>query len=386
MERETARTWAEIHLDRLAENYRQIRAKLDSATKYLALVKANAYGHGAVPVAKKFEELGADAFAVACLDEAIQLRQAGITRPILILGYTDPAFTDELLEYGLTQTVYDRELAGQFSAHAWARGGRLRVHLKADTGMGRLGFLCDEAHLDKSAMALAEIARLPGLEAEGLFMHFAAADSDGGDEAAYSRRQIARYTALCEKLEARGVTFPIRHCSASAAIMNYPQARFDMVRPGIIQYGLHPDPSTAGKMDLKPVMELKTRVISVKRMPKGAAISYGRTYTLERDSLVAVVPVGYADGLFRLLSNRQQMLVRGRRVNQIGRVCMDMCMLDVTEVPDVKIGDEVTVFGDGLPLEEKADALGTITYELLCAVSPRVPRIYLDGFDELFLR
>ncbi len=374
----TARTWAEIHMDRLAYNYRQIRAKLAPETKYMALVKADAYGHGAIPVAKKYEELGADYFAVACLNEAVELREAGITAPILILGYTDPSFTGELLDYHVTQTIYDEELARQFSREAQSRGKRLRVHLKADTGMSRLGFLCDEGHLDESTAILAKVARLSGLEAEGLFMHFSVADSDEEDKVAYSRIQVARYTALCERLEALGVTFPFRHCAASAAILNYPQAHFNMVRPGIIQYGLHPDPSTVGRMDLRPVMEEKTRVASVKWMPKGTTISYGRTYTLERDSLVAVIPVGYADGLFRLLSNRQQMLVRGRRVNQIGRVCMDMCMLDVTDVPGVKIGDEVTVFGDGLPLEEKSDAAGTISYELLCAVSPRVPRIYLD--------
>ena len=377
MTKETERTWVEIHMDRLAENYRRIRAKLAPETKYLALVKANAYGHGAVPVAKKYEELGADYLAVACLTEAEELRRAGITLPILILGYTDPSFTGELLEYGVTQTVYDSELARRFSAEAQKHGKRLKVHLKADTGMSRLGFLCDEAHLEESAAALAEVAKLPGLEAEGLFMHFSVADSDKGENVAYSRRQIARYSALCERLAALGVTFPIRHCAASADILHYPKAHFNMVRPGIIQYGLHPDPSTLGKLDLLPVMEEKTRIASVKQMPKGTTISYGRTYTLERDSLVAVVPIGYADGLFRLLSNGQQMLVRGQRVNQIGRVCMDMCMLDVTDVPGVQIGDEVTVFGDGLPLEEKADAVGTITYELLCAVSPRVPRIYL---------
>lgn len=378
MTKETARTWVEIRMDRLAYNYRQIRAKLAPGTKYLALVKANAYGHGAIPVAKKYQELGVDYFAVASLDEAEELRNGGITKPILILGYTDPQFTGELLEYGLTQTVYDRELARRFSQEARARGKRLRVHLKADTGMGRLGFLCDEEHLDESAAVLAEIARLPGLEAEGLFMHFSVADSDDGDEVAYSRLQISRYTALCAKLEDLGVTVPLRHCAASAALLNYPQAHFNMVRPGIIQYGLYPEPSAVSKIDLKPVMEEKTRVVSVKWLPKGTAISYGRSYTLERDSLVAVVAVGYGDGMFRQMSNRQQMLVHGQRVQQIGRVCMDMCMLDVTDVPGVKIGDEVTVFGDGLPLEEKARAVGIITYEHLCAVSPRVPRIYVD--------
>lgn len=373
----TERTWAEIHMDRLAHNYHEIRSHLPENVKYLALVKANAYGHGAVPLAKAFEQLGADYLAVACLREAKELREAGITAPILCLGYTSPELTGELIANNVTQTVYDEELAQAFSAAAQAEGKGLRVHLKADTGMSRLGFLCDEEHMEESAAAMVRVAALPGLEVEGLFMHFAVADSYSPDCVDYSRRQISRYKALCALLEQHGLTFAIRHCAASAALVNYPEAHFEMVRPGIIQFGLDPDSCMAGKLDLQPVMELKTRIASVKFMPKGTTISYGRTYTLERDSRIAVVPVGYGDGLFRLLSNRQEMLVHGQRVRQIGRVCMDMCMLDVTDVPEAAIGDVVTVFGDGLPLQEKADTVGTITYEMICDVAPRVPRIYL---------
>ena len=374
----TDRTWAEVHLDRLAHNYRAIRGCIPAETKYLALVKANAYGHGAVPLAKKFVELGADILAVACLSEAEELRTAGIDAPILILGYTNPASAPELLDLNLTQTVYDEGMARAFSDAALVRGKHLRIHLKADTGMSRLGFLCDEANLDASAAAMLRIAALPGLEIEGLFMHFSVADSPAEENMDYSRRQLARYRALCDRLAAGGLTVPIRHCAASAALIRYPEAHFNMVRPGIIQFGLDPDGWMHGMLDLQPVMELKTRIASVKNMPAGTSISYGRTHTLKRDSRVAVVPVGYGDGLFRLLSNRQDMLVRGTRVPQIGRVCMDMCMLDVTDVPDVSIGDTVTVFGDGLPLQEKADTLGTITYELVCDIAPRVPRIYLE--------
>ncbi len=374
----TARTWAEIHMDRLAHNYHTIRSLLPERVKYLALVKANAYGHGAIPVARAFQDLGADYLAVACLAEAEELRAAGITAPILCLGYTDPTFTQALLENKVTQAIYDEALAEAFSAAAVTCGGRLRVHLKADTGMSRLGFLCDEAGVADAAAAIARIARLPGLEAEGLFAHFAVADSDEEHCRDYSLLQIQRYNRLRTLLEEAGVTFPLYHHAASAALVNYPEARFDMVRPGIIQFGLDPDPSMAGRLDLKPVMELKTRIASLKSMPAGTTISYGRTFTLTRESRIAVVPVGYGDGLFRLLSNRQEMLVRGQRVPQIGRVCMDMCMLDVTEVPEVALGDVVTVFGDGLPLEEKAATLGTITYELVCDIAPRVPRVYLD--------
>lgn len=370
----TRRTWAEIHLDRLAQNYHTLRA-LAPRSKFAGLVKANAYGHGAVEVARRLASLGADYLLVACLDEAEELRQAGIQAPILILGYTPLEAADELLDQNITQTVYDPEQARALSDFAFSRGQRLRCHLKADTGMSRLGVLCDEAGLDQAADTLAAMARLPGLETEGIFMHFADADTCP----AYSKMQIRRYNGLLERLAARGVTFAIRHCCAGAATLNYPEAHFDMIRPGILLYGHQPDHACDGMVDVAPVMELKSRVVSVKHLPRGTCISYGRTFTLQRDSVIAAVPVGYADGLFRLLSNRQEMLVHGRRVPQIGRVCMDMCMLDVTDVPGVRVGDVVTVFGDGLPLEEKADTIGTITYELLCAVSPRVKRVYLGG-------
>lgn len=367
------RTWAEIHLDRLEANYHALRA-LAPNSKFAGLVKANAYGHGAVPVARKLEQLGADYLAVACLDEAMELREAGINAPILILGNTPPEFTRELLEGNITQTVYDPAQARDFSNRAQEMGRRLRCHLKVDTGMSRLGILCDDQSMEAGIDTLAEMARLPGLDCEGIFMHFA--DADTCPE--YSRMQIDRFHRVLGALEARGVTFPVRHCCAGAATLNYPECHLDMIRPGIPLYGWHPDPSTLDKIELAPVMELKTHVISLRRLPKGTCVSYGRTYTLERDSLVAAVPVGYADGLFRGLSNRMEMKVRGKMAPQIGRICMDMCMLDVTDVPGVTVGDEVTVFGDGASLQTLADTLGTITYELLCAVSPRVCRVYLE--------
>ena len=368
------RTWAEIHLDRLAHNYHALRAKAPNS-RFAGLVKANAYGHGAVPVAKTLERLGADYLLVACLDQAVQLREAGAEAPILILGNTPPAYTAELLANRITQTIYDPALAEQFSNAARLLGGRLRCHLKVDTGMSRLGILCDEAGLAAGVEALERMYHLPGLEAEGIFMHFA--DADTCPE--YSEMQLRRFQAVLEALEQRGCRFALRHSCAGAATLNYPQGHLDMIRPGIPLFGLYPDPSTRGKIDLEPVMELKTRIISLRRLPKGTCISYGRTYTLERDSLVAAVPVGYADGLHRTLSNRMDMLVRGQRVRQIGRICMDMCMLDVTDVPGVSMEDVVTVFGDGVSVQTLADTDGTITYELLCAVAPRVPRVYLDG-------
>ena len=373
MTKETRRTWAEIHLDRLARNYEKLRS-LAPNSKFGGLVKANAYGHGAVPVAKKLEELGADYLLVACLDEAEELREAGIKAPILILGYTPVEYTADLIRLNITQTVYDSDIAKAQSEAAIQAGGKLLSFLKADTGMSRLGVLATEDNLDQAADTLSEMYRLPGLEPVGLFQHFA--DADTCPE--YSKMQIERFTALRSKLARRGCTFPIYSCCAGAATLNYPEVHCDLIRPGILLYGHQPDHACDGMLDVEPVMEVKSRIASVKRLPKGTCISYGRTYTLPRDSVIAAVPIGYADGLFRLLSNRQEMLVHGKRVPQIGRVCMDMCMLDVTDVEAVQVGDEVTLFGDGLPLEEKADTLGTITYELLCDVSPRVKRIYTE--------
>jgi alanine racemase len=367
------RTWAEIHMDRLEKNYRALRAAAPES-KFVGLVKANAYGHGAVPVAKKLQELGADYLAVACLDEAVELREAGVTAPVLILGNTPVEYTNTLLDYNITQNIYDPALAEEFSARAVEQGKKLLCHLKVDTGMSRLGILCDEANADAGIDKLEAMAHLPGLNCEGIFMHFA--DADSCPE--YSKMQIRRFHKVLRELKARGVSFAIRHCCAGAATLNYPEAHLDMVRPGILLYGQYPDPSTLGKIDISPVMELKSHIISLRQLPKGTCISYGRTYTLERDSLVAAIPVGYADGLHRLLSNNMEMLVRGQKVRQIGRICMDMCMLDVTDVPDVAMGDVVTVFGDGTPLQTLADTMGTITYELMCAVAPRVPRVYLS--------
>lgn len=376
MDQATKRTWAEISLPNLEHNYRTLRGMLPRGCRFLGVVKANAYGHGAVPMAKKLEELGAEYLAVACLDEAVELRRAGITAPILLLGPTPAEFAGELLHYDLTQSVQDPDAARALSEAAVHADKSLKVHIKADTGMSRLGFLCDEEHVDTSVEEIAKACALPGIDAEGIFTHFANAD---GDES-YTMRQLTRFLDAVDKLCARGVEFKIRHCAASAAVLNYPCTHLDMVRPGIALYGHYPDPSCQG-LDgpgLLPVMTLKARIVAVRELPAGTCISYGCTHTLARDSRLAVLPVGYADGLERLLSNRSEMLVHGQRVPVLGRVCMDMCMVDVTDLPDVRVGDEATVFGPELPLEEKADTVGTIQYELLCGVAPRVPRVYIE--------
>lgn len=376
MDRETKRTWAEISLSNLEHNYRSLRGMLPRGCRFVGVVKANAYGHGVIPVSQKLEELGAEYLAVACLDEALELRNAGIKTPVLILGPTPVEFAADLLLYDLTQTVQDIDSAAALSEAAVKFGKILKIHVKVDTGMSRLGFLCDEEHSEETVKLIVKLCSFPNLQAEGIFTHFANAD---GDEE-YSMRQLTRFLDVLDKLSARNVNFEIRHCAASAAVLNYPCTHLDMVRPGISLYGHYPDPSCAD-LDgpgLLPVMTVKTRIAAVRELPAGTCISYGCTHKLKHDSRLAVLPIGYADGLERLLSNRTEMLISGHKVPVLGRVCMDMCMVDVTDLPDVKAGDVVTVFGADLPLEDKAEMIGTIQYELLCGVSSRVPRVYVD--------
>lgn len=370
------RTWAEINLSNLEHNYRALRALLPPGCRFLGVIKADAYGHGAIQVARRLEALGAEYLATACLREAMELRDSGgVHTPILILGHTPPEFARRLMEYHLTQTVFDLEGGRALSQAAVRAEQTLKIHIKADTGMSRLGFLCDEAHMDQAAEEIAAVCRLPGLEPEGIFTHFA--DSDGSEE--YTMLQFTRFLDLLEKLKAKGITFPIRHCANSGAVLNFPCTHLDMVRPGIALYGHYPAPSCEG-LDgpgLLPVMSVKSRIASVKWVPAGTSVSYGRTHTLDRDTRLAVLPVGYADGLFRRCSDQLSMRVGDGWAPIVGRVCMDMCMLDITDLPQVGPGDVVTVFGEDAPIETAAELAGTVQYELLCAVSPRVPREYL---------
>ena len=375
MKQTQTRTWTEIDLSNLEHNYRALRAMLPQGCRFLGVVKVDAYGHGAVPVARRLETLGAEYLAVACLDEALELRQAGITTPILILGYTPVERADSLLDNGITQTVYDVDMARALSDAAAAAGKTLKIHVKADTGMSRLGWLCGDEDQSAAVEAIAQVCALPGLEAEGIYTHFANAD---GDED-YTMLQFTRFLDLLEALKDKGITFAIRHCAASAAALKFPCTHLDMVRPGIALYGHYPDPSCEG-LDgpgLRPVMTLKTRVASVKTVPAGTPVSYGCTHVLDRETRLAALTIGYADGLPRLCSDKLEVLIGGQRAPVVGRICMDMCMADVTGL-DVAPGDEVEVFGEHLPIEDVAALAGTIQYELLCAVSPRVHRAYLD--------
>ena len=376
MDQNQRRTWAEINLKNLEHNYRALKKMLPEKCKLLAPVKADAYGHGAVPVAKKLEQVGADYLAVASLDEGIELRSAGVGLPILILGYTDPLWANELMEYSLTQTVFDEKSAQALSRAAQRVGKTIAVHLKADTGMTRLGLLCDEADMEETVDAAVRMYGLPGLNWEGIFTHFS--DAEGSEE--YTMRQFTRFLDLLERLEKQGLRYEIRHCAASAAVLNYPCTYLDMVRPGITLYGHYPAPSCEGLdgTGLLPLLCLKTRVCSVKTVPAGTAVSYGRTHVVDRDTRLAVLSVGYGDGLPRSCSDRLSVWVGGGYAPVMGWVCMDLCMVDVTDLPQVQPGDVAEVYGPHVPVEEVARLAGTVQYELLCGVNKRVPRLYLD--------
>lgn len=365
------RTWAEIHLGRLAQNCDLIRGGLPTGCRFMGIVKADAYGHGAVPVAKRLEALGADYLAVSCFDEAMELRAAGIGAPILILGITPPELTYELVEQNLTQTVGDMETAREMARLLNSAGRKLRIHVKLDSGMGRLGFI---AGREETPGELAELLAMACFEAEGVFTHFAVSDVPGDP---FTKEQFAVFTDTVDAVEKEtGHCFAIRHCANSGAVINYRELSCDMIRPGILAYGVLPGPGEFP--GLAPVMELKTRVSAVTEHKKGDSVSYGRTFIAPRDMRLAVLPIGYADGLHRSLSDRMEVLIGGQRAKQVGRICMDMCMVDVTDLPGVAAGDEVTIFGVGLPVEEQAEKAGTIPYELICAVSKRVPRVYVD--------
>lgn len=370
------RTWAEIDLDALEHNYRRARTLTGSGVRYLGVVKADAYGHGAVQIGRKLESLGADYLAVSSLDEARELRHGGITMPVLILGHTPPDMVPELIRYHITQAVSALAKAEEYSAAAVACGGTLRVHIKVDTGMSRLGFLVRGGHFEGGIASIAAACALPGLDAEGIFTHFAVADEDGEEDEAYTREQFGLFTAVIDALAQRGRTFAIRHCANSGALARYPEMYLDMVRPGIALYGAGAD---AQRLDLRPVMSLKTCISTIKVFAPDTTVSYGRTFRTTERTRMGVLPIGYADGFFRGLSNRASVLTDQGSAPIRGRICMDMCMVDLTELPDVHVGDAVEIFGQRQRVDDLASILGTIPYELTCAVSKRVPRLYLEG-------
>lgn len=376
--RET-RAWVDIDLDALAHNYHALRDWTQrpggEPVKLLGMVKANAYGHGAAAVGRKLQQLGADMLAVACLAEAVELRQAGITIPILCLGQTPVELAGDLLEYDITQTVGDLELGRALSVAATAAGKELSIHIKLDTGMGRLGFMWREGSQQAAVEEIKTLCALPSLRAEGLFTHFAAADEDVD----YTELQGRRFREARVMLEAVGINLKNYHCASSAAVVNYPWTHMTMIRPGIAMYGHYPDPASEirGEPRLTPVMTLKTRVTSVRDMPAGAKLGYGCTAVLDKPARVAVLSIGYADGLPRSLSNKLQIKLHGVPCPILGRICMDMCMADVTAAPQVQVGDTAVIYDKDL--NRISELAGTITDELVCRVSARVPRIYWEN-------
>jgi alanine racemase len=379
--------WSEIDLNAISHNVLELRRITSPGSRLMAVVKANGYGHGAVEVALAALKNGAASLGVARMDEGLHLRRAGITAPILILGYTPPEHSTTLVAHHLTQTVYTFEAAESLSDAAARLQTRAKVHIKVDTGMGRLGLLPDSPrismlgkHLPGNAQRVIEsISRLPHIETEGIFTHFAAADSL---DKTYTLQQLERFLEFLDKLKVHGLEFPLRHAANSAALIDLPETHLDMVRPGISLYGFFPSAEVnRERISLTPAMMLKTRVIYVKMVPAGFHISYGLTYQTENPTVIATVSAGYADGLSRLLSSRGQMLVRGSRAGIVGRICMDLTLLDVGHIPDVCIGDEVVIFGsqgqECIPVEEIANSLNTIHYEIVTSLSSRVERVFL---------
>ena len=378
MESTLKRTWAEISLDNLTHNFETIRRQVGPKAKLLGVVKADAYGHGAVRVAKHLERLGAGYLAVSNLDECEELRVNGIMLPILMLGFTPADQAERILKNDMTQAVPNLAIAEAYSSAAVHAGGTMKVHIKLDTGMGRLGFQCDDAHFDASLRDILKILTLPGLDVEGVFTHFCVSDEAADECVEFTKIQHDRFLRMIDAVETQGnFRFRLHHCCNAGGIASYPEWAWDMVRCGIILYGTG---DLAERMGMKPVMTVKTTVSTIKDFDPDTSISYGRQFFTTRPSRIAVLPIGYADGLFRALSGKLRVLTPYGEAQQVGRICMDMCMIDVTDLPQVKSGDEVEIFGEHILCADDAALCDTIPYELMCAVSKRVPRVYrLNG-------
>ena len=382
------RLWTEINLDNLLNNYSVIKQKLGDSTKICCVVKANAYGHHAPKIASVLEKSGVDMFGVSNIEEALQLRHTGIKSPVLILGYTPPECAVILAENNIIQCVYSLEYARKLSENLMKHDLSINIHIKIDTGMGRLGFQYDEEL--KSVSQILEVSSLPGLNIDGIFTHFAVSDS-GEQGRDFTYNQYNKFIKIVTALENKGVRFNCKHCANSAAAIMYPEFSMDMVRAGLILYGLLPSNEIVLDAELKPVMALKSVISNVKTINPGDTVSYGCDFIADRTMKVATVPMGYADGFFRSnTQNNTSLIVQGQKVPIIGRICMDQLMLDVTDVDNLDIGDEVIVFGDKHTInsaDDFAHANGTINYEILCSVGKRVPRVFIlnDKIESIHL-
>lgn len=367
--------WVEVDLKAVAENIKALKSLLKPGVLFMAVVKADGYGHGAVQVAQTALAGGADRLGVALLEEGAVLRKAGITAPIHLLSELSFSEASSIIEFELIPTVYTESFAEKLDQEASRRRSRVKIHLKIDTGMNRVGVPSGKA------VTLAEaVSRLPALEIEGIFTHFALADIPNSD---FTHIQLERFQQVLTELVSRGLTLPIRHAANSAAVTLFPETHLDMVRCGISIYGLHPSAATKDKVSLKPALSLKAVIPFIKTIAPGEGVSYGYTFRAERSTKVATLPLGYADGYTRLLSNKSWVLIRGQRAPVIGNICMDQLMIDITDVPEVRVDDEVVLIGrqgdEEVSADELAGLLGTINYEITCMLNKRLPRIYLNS-------
>ncbi|WP_416825463.1 alanine racemase [Ectobacillus polymachus] len=378
-------TWAEISLDHIAYNLQQFRQYINPKTKIMAVVKADGYGHGAEKVAKTAIETGADYLAVAFLDEAIKLRKVGISSPILILGYTPVRSIREAILQNMTITVFDHKVLDEIIVQSSQLQKRTVIHIKVDTGMSRIGLSSADQTLSLARKGLAA----PYIQLEGIFTHFANSDSE---DPSYTYAQFHKFIEITSFLEKEGIHIPFRHCCNSAATLRFPEMHLDMVRVGIALYGLNPDASLKKhSIHLKQAMSFHTRIVAIKNVPSSQPVGYGCTWRLNRgDSIIATLSIGYADGLSRLLSNRGNVLLHGKRAPIRGRVCMDQTMIEITEIPNAKTGDMVTIFGENdtafQSVDTIAELMGTIHYETVCLIGKRVPRVYLKEQKKCFAR
>lgn len=366
-------TSAIIDTGALRFNYSEIRKRITGAAKVMAIVKANAYGHGDIEVAKVLQGLGCEFFGVAIPEEGERLRNGGITRPIVVLGGVCPGQAKGLFDLALTPVVYDKDTAAEIDGYARAKGAVKKIHVKIDTGMGRLGVLADEA-----VPFFEWLKALKGLEVEAVLSHFAEAESE---DRGYSKKQLEQFLKIVDSVRGLGFDPEFIDIANSSATVDYKDSHLKLIRPGIMLYGSYPAGHFMKKIELKPVMQIKTRILHIKRVPAGFPVSYGGTFTTKRESIIATLPIGYADGLPRSLSGKGAVLAGGKRAPIAGRVCMDLTMCDVTDVPGVKKGDEVVILGaqgrEEIRIEEIAEKAGTISYEILCNISSRVPRVYI---------
>lgn len=372
------RTWAEVNLDAIKYNFKNIREITDEKAKIMAIVKADAYGHGYLAVCAVLAKSGADCFGVATVEEALSLREHGFLQDILVLSPIPEEDIEKAVLSNITLTVFTFSYAELISKVAKKNNVSAKVHIKLDTGMSRIGYVVSDGDNTDIISEILEISKLPNIVAEGIFSHFSTSDEAEED---YTRLQFKRFMGVCNELEEKGLTIPIKHIANSGAIMMYPEYHLDMVRAGIILYGLYPsDEVDKERLSLIPAMTLKAKITYIKDLEKDRGISYGKEYITDKVRKIATVPIGYADGYVRSYAHGGEMTVNGQKVKIVGRICMDQCMIDITNVHNISIGDEVILFSDR---EITADSLakigGTINYEVICMISKRVPRIYKGG-------